>query len=452
MAGIARRVLVGLIILLFISIPFSSFALADGGVFSKYGELVYLDQSSQSAVICHYGGRQSMLISINFDWQDSDAVAWIFPIPSDPEVALTEIVDGAPTFYGRDVMEEARGELADSYTTYAFSYAFSSFSLWPVMMILTRAFLPRTGRAPAGSLSMEGGDGPGGSTVTIHSHIEKYGLVVELISATEGEGIYSYLTQEGLDISENVVPQLDDYVDKDYSFVVTWVEYSTDDSRELGVVVDFPTEKMFYPLMLTSVYGDDVIPMTVIVTEHVLLDLYPEIEPYANVGYFREGDVYLDWERQYALETERFVDRIQDNWNEEFTVIELSAPSNQLKDDLWMTSGTPEELELAGTYRGLFGQPASIMTLTLIGLGASLLAQLSAGGLYLGRRKENLPYYLALGIANLVGVLFLAIVASRLRQKMGIDKWKMVKFMGLFFVFFAMYSVLIFTIFILLIM
>jgi hypothetical protein len=444
MAGIARRVLTGFFILQFISIPLSICVLADGGVFSEYGELVYLDQSSQSAIIDHSNGIQSMLISINFEWQESDAVAWIFPIPSDPGMTQTSIVDGAPNFYGVDIVEKARSELADSIVTYAISYATSSLAPWPATMILTRVLIPGSGITEGRSLGLEDGGQGEVSTVTVHSHIEKYGLAVEVISATEGEGIYYYLTQEGLDISENIVPQLDDYVEKDYSFVVTWVEYSTDITRELGVVVEFPTIEMFYPLMLTSVYGDDVIPMQIIVTQHVDTKLYPEIESHTSIRFFRRGNVELDWDRDYDQETHRFVDRIEDNWRAEFTVIELTAPSKELKDDLWMTSGTPDELRSAESVENLLGMPTSILTLTLIGLAASVLSQLTAGGLYLGRKRENLPYYLILGLANIIGILFLIYVGSLLRERMGLDWTRFVKFLGLSFVAFTMFSLVFF--------
>ncbi|MCK4443321.1 MAG: hypothetical protein KAW09_02175, partial [Thermoplasmata archaeon] len=329
--------------------------------------------------------------------------------------------------------------------TYTISYATSSLFPWPATMFVTRALFPSYGMAPAGSLGLEDG-GPGGSTtITIHSHIERYGLVVEVISATEGEGIYLYLTQQGLEISQNAVPQLDDYVEKFYSFVVTWVEDSTEDSRELGVVVEFPTVEIFYPLILTSIYADDVVPMKIIVTEHVEPKVFPEIEPYIEIRYFRGGGIHLDYEREYAPETHLFVNRIEDNWQRRFTVIELSAPSKDLKDDLWMTNGAPDKLNAAESIEVYFGGFASILTLMLIALVASVLAQLTVGGLYVGWKKENLHYYLILALANLIGILFLLYVASRLREKMALDRWRFVKYLGLFFGAFLGFSLLIFA-------
>lgn len=444
MVGIARRVLTVLVMFQFILVPLSTCVLADGGVFSEYGELVYLDQSSQSAIIDHNNGIQNMLISINFEWYDSDAVAWIFPIPSDPGMTQTSIVDGAPNFRGVDIIDNAKEEFTESVLTYAISYVTSSLAPWPATMVLTRLLMPRSGFGEAGSLGLEDNGKGGGSTIIVHSHIEKYGLVVEVISATQGEGIYQYLTQEGLDISENVVPQLDDYVERDYSFVVTWVEYSTDANRELGVVVEFPTVEMFYPLMLTSVYGDNVVPMQIIVTQHVETELYPEIESHTDIRFFRDGDVELDWGRDYDQEIHQFVDRIEDNWHGDFTVIEIKVPSKELKDDLWMTGGTPDELKAAVSVENLFSLPFSVLTLMLIALAASLLSQLTAGVLYLGRKRENIFNYLILGLSNMIGILFLIYVGSLLRERMGLDWTKFTKFLGLSFLAFAMFSLLFF--------
>ncbi|TET90138.1 MAG: DUF2330 domain-containing protein [Methanomassiliicoccales archaeon] len=448
MKGIARRVLVGFVVLQFISIPLSGCVVADGGVFSKHGELIYLAEDSQSAIIDYCEGTQRMLISVEFEWQDLDDVAWIFPIPSDPDRMETDILDGAPEFYGTDVVEEARSSLLESFYTFQIAYASSALLPLPLTMLISKAFLSWSSRGSSspGALGLEGG-GAGGTTVTVHSHMEKYGLVVEVISATEGQGIYDYLTGEGLDVSEGAVPQLDEYVEKEYSFVVTWIEESTESTRELGVMVEFPTEAMFYPLMLTSIYGDEVIPMKILVTKHVIPELYPEIEPYTDVRYFGRGRVRLDYEREYEPETWQFVNNIEDNWNRTFTLIEISAPSKNLKDDLWMKSGAPSRVSAAPSISAAFGGLGSILTLLLIVLVASILSQLTAGGLVIGWKRETIPYYLLFGITNLVGAVFFVILAVDLRERLNVTKRTLGKFIGLFFVFFYAYVTLIFAAF-----
>ena len=137
MERIAGRVLTVFAVLQFLLIPLSGCVVADGGVFSGYGEIIYLTEDSQSAIIDYCEGTQRMLISVEFEWQDLDDVAWIFPIPSDPDMMETDILDGAPTFYGSDVLEEARHELSESFSTFFLSYASSALLPLPFTMFAT---------------------------------------------------------------------------------------------------------------------------------------------------------------------------------------------------------------------------------------------------------------------------------------------------------------------------
>jgi hypothetical protein len=52
-------------------------------------------------------------------------------------------------------------------------------------------------------------------------HIEKMGLTTELIGTKEGNALYIYLTGKGLDLPSDSKAILDEYVGKDYSFVVS---------------------------------------------------------------------------------------------------------------------------------------------------------------------------------------------------------------------------------------
>jgi len=54
----------------------------------------------------------------------------------------------------------------------------------------------------------------------------------------------------------------------------------------LGVSITFPTDKIYFPLKPTSVYGSQKVPIVIYVMGHVTPDIYPEIEKDTQVNYF----------------------------------------------------------------------------------------------------------------------------------------------------------------------
>jgi len=215
MASVSGKVLSIYVVLAFVSMPFVSIATADGFIMAKRATEYYMEEDSQYAVINYVDGVQKMIISIDFEWRESEKTAWIFPIPSDPDSIVVDVSDGAPIFEGQDVVEEAWEDLTTASIYFSASYGISVVYPWPITAVFGLFF---------SVVSL----GPGHAGLDVHEHLEKYGLVVEVISAENGASVYDYLTQNGLGVSEGAIPQLDGYLEKDYSFVVTWMEDKED--------------------------------------------------------------------------------------------------------------------------------------------------------------------------------------------------------------------------------
>jgi hypothetical protein len=405
-----RRILLFCVVSVFL-FPFTGFAAADGGIFVVHQDYFYVEEDSQFGVIDHADGIQSLFISVSFAWQESSKTAWIFPVPSDPNRVEASIVDGDVSFAGTDIVESARDEVVEAAQEFTAGYCLSFALPWFMSMMTASSSV---GWGTVGYPDVR--DRTLGTGVTVYSHVEMEGLIVEVIAAKEGEGIYHYLAGNGLHMSEGAVPQLDEYVQDEFSFVVTWIEETGTTLREPGVIVRFPTDEMYYPLKLTSVYGDHEVPMKVIVTGHVSPKVYWDILPHTEVSYY-EGSVsggasYGERDSPAGQEMESFVDAIRDRWDGEFTVIELSAPSKAFTEDLWISSDVPPKVPYAVAAEILFGS-AEIVTFFLIFLVLSPFIGIAVGAKVFGPGKEYISA--AMGLSNLVGILGLLVFAFSFR-------------------------------------
>jgi hypothetical protein len=427
------RMLLLYIIVAFLSPSFAGSALADGFVMAKADKLFYLGQDSQFAVIDYISGWQEMLISIRFPWEESNKTAWIFPLPSHPMAVHVDIVDGAPVFRGKDIVKEAKEDTARATSYFAVSYPLSVGLPWAYSLF----FLSMDGGMVGGTAGLR--DRYLGGDVTVHEHFEMYGFVVEVVSATGGAGFYNYLTDNGLEVSEGIVPQLDHYVEADYTFVVTWVSESGSDLREPGLLVKFLTDEMFYPLALTSTYGSDVIPMEIFVVGYVSPKIYDEIGPYTDVTYW-EGRAPYSYG---SAPLSDFIDAIRSHWDDSFTHIDISAPSSAFKEDLWIKDEVPMEVHYALGTQALFEKRSLFPTFLMLFTPTSLLVALLVGLTTIGSRgggKSFIPYYLAMGAANLVGILGVWVSGLILGQHMRVPAGKIYSFVAWFsLAFFAIF-------------
>ncbi len=416
-----KKIILVLIPLMMIFSCFSQIAIADGGVFGYHYQTIYHPENSQSAIINYKNGVQKMLISVNFTWSESDKSAWILPVPSKPEDTDVDVIDGTPTFSGYDVKEDAKEELKDDLAPSLLCYLYPL--VLPFLYVWTSGFM-------AG----------GGAGVQVYKHLEKEGITVEVVSATEGEGLHNYLTDKGLNVSEGVIPQLDSYVSKNYTFVISWVSSSDKTMREPGIVIEFPTNKIYYPMILTSIYGSDVIPIDVIVMGHVTPEVYPEIKEYTKVTYWK-GEVKPYSYYPYSppsSDLKNFTYEITSGWDGRFTRIEISAPSNTFKQDLWIENKKPWNVEYAETVHETFDENF-LPTILLLFLLLSFITSLICGPLIISRKKEKIPFYLLIGLCNMgFGWIGMIIATHLLRKHLAAPAGRLAAFVSLYVLLFIL--------------
>ncbi len=270
-----------IILIVFFLLPLS--ISADGGAIrpSPDGDWTWVDEYSQQAFINYENGVEKLIIAVDLEEGNSD-IAWIIPVPSNPEKVELDITSELPIFYGDDIISKAKLSFSDSLKI---SYGMSFFGqVWtlPVSPVL---LVSLSGGARSGGF----GETTPGDPAVISSHIEKAGMVSEVITAKDSQAIYNYFSQRGFNIEPGNITELDFYIEKDYSFVISWINpKSASNKGERGIFVSFPVSKIYYPLILTSAYGEAEIPVTIRVVGHVKPEIYPEIKPYTEVSYFTE--------------------------------------------------------------------------------------------------------------------------------------------------------------------
>ena len=266
----------------FTLISFPSFVFADGMVIGPLpeGDWVRVDESRQQAFINYENGIEKLIVAVEIEKENQDAV-WILPVPSKPEQVEIDITSKLPIFFGDEVTSKAK-EVFFNNVLFSYSGAFLS-QVWtfPLAIIFTSV---RTAGPGTSSEKI-----PSGDSVAIETHIERAGMVAEVITAKDGQAIYNYFSQKGFHIKPGAIPKLNSYIEKEYSFVVAWITseaINKENKEQRGIFISFPTSKIYYPLVLTSIYGESEIPITIRVLGYVKPKLFSEIRPYTEVSYF----------------------------------------------------------------------------------------------------------------------------------------------------------------------
>lgn len=213
-----KKILVSFALLLFF-VP--NLVLADGAMmyYDPYDDhWGFSDETYQKAFIAHKDGFQKMLLSVEFTDTEENAV-WMFPVPAEPDVVVLDILDQLPKVNGINILDKARSSLrVIKEVTYGSQ-------IYPAIFSFMTSQLGYATMSSGEAMSLGGkAAGYGANGVSVYEHIEKEGMVSELITAKDADSIYNYLAEKGLQIEKGVIPPLDHYIGQDYSFVVSWLD------------------------------------------------------------------------------------------------------------------------------------------------------------------------------------------------------------------------------------
>jgi len=399
-----------------------------------------VDERSQFAIINYADGYEKMIISIQVDEEELETgseMFWLFPIPSRPQDINLNITSNVPRLDGALLGDVLKEDVADS--------GFWNLCLWS--QVYTWATIPFV-------LFLTMGLGVGGglqSEVATFEVAEKYGLSSVVISATNASDLQEYFDLNGLTIPDSDLDIVDDCIASGFSFVATRINnlesfrnnatlmHEGDDSFYImGVEVDFPSDEIFFPLKLTSVYGDSNIPITVQVIGFTDIAKKPRensslrisvdyrkiqgdciVQGRDHFGNYIGGD---DKEQMIEFFKEQKessrIEAINDpEWyrytiyNLEFTTIKIDGNASALNEDLWVSDAPPLGIAVTNYFEDNPG-----IAVILIFIFISMLAGLIAG-FFFNKDSGHIPQYLLIGLANLLTVLAVVAVYHRYYEK-----------------------------------
>ncbi|MEW5748082.1 MAG: hypothetical protein AB1793_04760 [Candidatus Thermoplasmatota archaeon] len=418
----ARKLVIATVAFAMLAFPMTTPLASADGMTHVYDD-VYDDWSlsaeeTQYGMINLVGGSERLLLAIRVDSDtlaSADQAVWIFTVPGDPDQIEVDLMPAVREISGEPFSHTARREFCENLVM---GYGTQ---LYPVAALLL---------TPSVSPSLLLGDdskdyGPG---VEVSTHIESRGMTMEVVSAQYADALEAYLLGLGLELDEGSASLIGEYVGDEYAFVVSWIsdveQFSLDVPMqydrstgefyyELGLFAEFPTDRVFYPLRLTSVYGERVVPM--------LLQVLGFVQTDAGAADYGPLDIAVEHKvsRYYSISPElspfftadgnSTVDEYMFLQNFRYTEVVIKAPSELLEADLWMVpaSSTSLDVQLWVTENGFL---ASLMVV----LGLSSLAGVVSGALVFAPHRPVLWKFAVLGLANVLTVVGLWFAARTL--------------------------------------
>lgn len=408
-----RSVIVSVVMLIMTTPAFTFRSSADGGMFTHavdvYDEWGLAKEDTQYGLIGYSDGYERMVISIRITTgilAQTDNAVWLFPVPSNPRNASIDFVDEVSEIQGERMAKSAQ----DALTNDAMFLSASQF--YPLVFWLPIVMTSGYG----GTLLAKEGYGSSDDGVQVTQSIARFGMTIELIGTNSSSGLTNYLQAKGLDLPASVDPIIDEYVGKDYSFVASWISnmtgFQNTAPRELrypnvfyniGVMIKFPTNKIFYPLRLTSVYGPETVPMVVQVVGLV--------DPIESSDSFHGKGMTTDYKVAKLLSVHNSVIRVFSPdavasgtytyfRNLKFTEIIMNTSSSSFTNDLWIDpspSLKARALDLTTEHSWAVSIPIFILT--------SMLASLFSGVVVFRGFKPNAAMFAALGLFNVLTIV-----------------------------------------------
>ncbi len=292
--------------------------MADGKVFKgrDLSDMRPVLENEQRAFIMHKDGRETMILAVNFDLEESEKAFWLFPVLGQPDQVKTDVVDKFPSLRGVDVKAEAHAGI----------------QLLANMQLLTQPYL-----YPIFCLMMPT-LGKSEGLVDIHSEIEKDGLRIETLTGRSIEDLTSFLRDRGFGAQQSEIDVYREYLNEEFTLVLVTIasreeliakfpDLSTRNTlgRRPCVYVEFPAEQVYFPLKPTGTYSGDLF---------ILLKVLNHVKPVDGLD--------QSWTVRYYHATPRQDDfpavlaSLADGERLPYTHIQFRGKAELLKQDLYL--------------------------------------------------------------------------------------------------------------------
>lgn len=392
-----------------------------------YDRWEYLKENSQQAFINYEDGLEKMILSISLSETNENAV-WIFPVPTEPSKVAVDVVGNLPQLIGKEAIQLAKTNLVDIKSA-LFATQIYTIPFIPFYYLTSSLSADELGALPrATGTTTEGIE----TDVTVYEHLEKEGITTEIITAKDAQALYQYLQGKDLEIKQGSISVLDYYVGKEFTFVVSWISkespsllssseseinqnllynlitpyYRSSNKKQKGLFVIFPTKKIYYPLLPTSVYESEVIPATIRIIGHSSPKIFNDIKSFTKIEYYINGHI------NFRDELRNFYSGPFENIK--YTKIEINAPSKFLTDDLWINPRMP----LKTFYYSFIAQQPLISGILLLIL-SSVITGIVAGYIAFKdlRNKNGILKLGLVGLSNCLSIIGILIITPLIKTK-----------------------------------
>jgi hypothetical protein len=396
-----------------------SFASADGmaHVYPSTGEALLMSENAQLGVISYKSGTEMLAISVSVSRSDllsGEMAAWMFPVPAAPEDVDIGLISSLKPFASYEMYELSR-MAANDLSTGQMAVMMSQVYTIPLSLaLLTRDISPAALMLQDSRLAQDE------TGLLISETVESDGVVAELVSTEDMSSLSDYLDSKGVSLSSTEEALVDDYVGEDYSFVVSWIDdtwsfvssatgMAANDGEtyySLGISMEFPSERLYYPMKLTSAYGDLHVPMLVEVFGY-----YKPDDPRGydvEVDYMTHGSITLPPGMESFYYDQYKGDELPDY---EYTRIWVDVESSSLQEDLWMDPETP-----VGASTLAYTLENTLLVTIVFSVVASLVASVLMAFVVFRPFKPRLERFALLSLLNFLTIVAVWLV---LRTKRG---------------------------------
>ncbi|MDH3365158.1 MAG: hypothetical protein OEM29_04040 [Thermoplasmata archaeon] len=408
--GTRVGILLALSVIMMFVMPLFSVPVAGDGLASRYDTArdawYTLAERDQFCIINYDDGIEKMIVQIQLDGSElrsSEKIAWLFPIPALPESVSLRHFRVIPRFDGYSLGSAVLEKVADS-TSWSFAFGTQLYTAPALGYYATLGF--------GGSSGIE-------DSVESYAILNQYGVTTEVLAVDSSEALGVYLTSKELALPEEAELAIENYLDGDYSFVLSWVSSVSSfltqafkipgtDTYSLGIGVEFPCDGIFFPLEMTSAYDTLEIPITVQVLDHVTPDEYPSGGNLDFSCKYRVQDTFRPTEflEKYIEEFDYFfAEQIAANDGSlflksvDYTVVRFDGPAGELTEDLWLSDSRPlsvSSLQFVGDHPWLVVLAVFILV--------SCISSLVACVIIFGWNARLTRTYIILGAANLFSI------------------------------------------------
>lgn len=244
-------------------------------------------ETFQYAYITYENGIETMTLAVKLKDVNGTKGVWMFPVPANISSVKIENITTHNFPYSPPSLDSEN--LNKKFNeTFVFSAITTCMQPIPFNILV---YL--TGQIVASSAGYAGEGSPEAITIWYH------GIIFEIVSLSNENAFTRYLNSNNLTLNSATNTVIDSYLNKNYTMIFGWIENITEykdwlaknriERPILNIKLSFPTKKIFFPLKISSVFGDQEVEVLLHIKKMVSPVLYPEIKNFTHITYKTNG-------------------------------------------------------------------------------------------------------------------------------------------------------------------